>query len=348
MAQNRDLRFEALDGLRLVCALWVMLSHFGPPPIHFTFGMFAGHALTIESMFKSVFCGTAAVVAFFIISGFCIHLPYVSGKTLAVKNFYVARLVRIGAPMIVAVTAAKVLPNGTYELDAVLWSLYSEILYYFGYPVILRVARKGGLPHLTAIAFLMALVVNLIPDDTHGYFWSNGIILTTLRGLPIWLLGCIIAQFYASSSRSPTSLRILGLAGVRQTLRVFIVLANAIALILHFLTPLHYKWSMLPFAILCALWIVAELEASASRTIFTRVAPLGRASYSLYLTHKLAIPVVAVMYSSLAGAQYWIALLCIAIILTNLMYFMVETPAHRLSRAIGRNWMKRQTDPVIT
>jgi len=72
----------------------------------------------------------------FIISGFCIHYPYVSGREFSVSAFYISRLTRIAIPMLAAIGISLFLPHGYTSLEAVLWSLYCEIVYYTIYPLL--------------------------------------------------------------------------------------------------------------------------------------------------------------------------------------------------------------------
>ena len=69
-------RYPVLDALRFVLVFWVAVGHYGMFPLFAAvnesvkFGHFLVHA------WNTIVSGTPAVLCFFVISGFCIHLPY--------------------------------------------------------------------------------------------------------------------------------------------------------------------------------------------------------------------------------------------------------------------------------
>jgi peptidoglycan/LPS O-acetylase OafA/YrhL len=77
-------RYAVLDALRLVLALWVTIGHFE------TFPLFAGVnearpvGRFLVHAWQSIVFGTPAVIVFFVISGFCIHLPYRGDRKMEV------------------------------------------------------------------------------------------------------------------------------------------------------------------------------------------------------------------------------------------------------------------------
>ena len=132
-------RVVGLDSLRFVLALIVVLGHGAAPSFTEEFLTRFPFLIIFAAIYNNVFVGQAAVMAFFVISGFCIHYPYAAGKKLKVQDFYIKRLWRIGIPAIVAL--------GIYELIfnlflGVLWSIVCEIIYYLLYPIILKYKTK--------------------------------------------------------------------------------------------------------------------------------------------------------------------------------------------------------------
>lgn len=81
-----------IDRLRAVAALSVVFAHIIGPQL--------------PGLAKYIFTGHPAVVAFFVISGFCIHTPYLR-KEMQVSAFWASRLVRIFIPVAVAVPLAQ-------------------------------------------------------------------------------------------------------------------------------------------------------------------------------------------------------------------------------------------------
>ena len=98
-ASSQGNRYPILDALRFVLALWVAVGHYGAFPLFAgvdtatRFGRFVTHA------WQSVVFGTPAVIVFFVISGFCIHLPFRGDKKLAVGRYYLRRYTRILIPV---------------------------------------------------------------------------------------------------------------------------------------------------------------------------------------------------------------------------------------------------------
>src|SRR4051812_16239854 len=90
-------RLKGLDSIRFVCALWVALNHVG---------FFNRAASPLPHFFQAAIGvlvnGPAAVIAFFVISGFCIHYPFRHGGSPFVPEYFCRRFIRIGIPMVIA------------------------------------------------------------------------------------------------------------------------------------------------------------------------------------------------------------------------------------------------------
>lgn len=127
-------RVRALDSIRFICAAIVMVGHYGfLPPDYFG----ASPPLIVkiaEVSLGLLFNGPAAVIVFFVLSGFVIHYPQRDRRShIVVRAFYARRLIRIGLPAIVA--AALYLASGvslSYPQFGVLWSVICETVYYLG------------------------------------------------------------------------------------------------------------------------------------------------------------------------------------------------------------------------
>src|SRR5665213_2837164 len=88
LSPNRRERYAVLDALRIVLAFWVVMGHLG------VFPLFAGMdpATRLGRIFvhgwSSLVCGVPAVIGFFVISGFCIHLPFRYDQDFSVGRYY--------------------------------------------------------------------------------------------------------------------------------------------------------------------------------------------------------------------------------------------------------------------
>jgi len=127
-------RLLGLDSLRFFAALWVMMRHGAMPPL--TEG--AGDESlpqTIDWIWRGAISGPAAVICFFVISGFCIHLPYANGKPFDLGEYALRRFVRLTLPMLAAVVLWRLFHGmGDFSKDWLAgipaWSIVAELVYY--------------------------------------------------------------------------------------------------------------------------------------------------------------------------------------------------------------------------
>ena len=139
----------------------------------------------------SAFNGPAAVIVFFVISGFCIHFP--NRQRFEVRSwrlYYARRYFRTLIPMTAALILAIPLkvPFGLFT-DSVLWSLLCEEIYYLIYPGLLSLRDRMGWRYLMALSWsasLFVLLTNIHTDIYPAYGWK----LNWILGLPCWLMGC--------------------------------------------------------------------------------------------------------------------------------------------------------------
>jgi peptidoglycan/LPS O-acetylase OafA/YrhL len=345
-SQNNKMHFDFLDGLRFMAAFWVAVCHFGAPPINLLLQTVLSeqHAMKLQGMFGSMFNGTMAVIVFFIISGFCIHLSYASNRRpLEISSFYCARFLRICLPMLCAIGISLLLPGGFEELKKVLWSLYAEMIYYAFYPAILAAIRRAGIYRPFALCLIVSFTISSIPDAHKGYFWTYGVAGTAVLGLPVWLLGCMLAE----KVTQPNQLAFFKSRAICQGFRCTVLAIAALTTHLHYNTFFHFKLSMLVVAPLCAVWLYSEFLQEKSFILFRFFSKAGQAAYSMYLMHMLALlslPFLVIQTNSLYRTP---ALLCIALVLTYAFYVIVERPAHRLALS-ARKWMKRKEEKTST
>jgi peptidoglycan/LPS O-acetylase OafA/YrhL len=106
-ASDRNIRYPVLDALRFFLAFWVVMAHFG------IFPLFAGVngatfvGRTLVHGWSSIVFGTPAVIGFFVISGFCIHLPFRNNAKLETGRYYARRYTRILIPLIGALFVSR-------------------------------------------------------------------------------------------------------------------------------------------------------------------------------------------------------------------------------------------------
>src|SRR5260370_747785 len=75
-ARARPSHYRILDALRFVLAFWVAIGHYGMFPLFAGADATSGYMRLLTRGWNTVVFGIPAVIVFFVISGFCIHLPF--------------------------------------------------------------------------------------------------------------------------------------------------------------------------------------------------------------------------------------------------------------------------------
>jgi peptidoglycan/LPS O-acetylase OafA/YrhL len=159
--------------------------------------------------------------------------------------------------------------------------------------------------------------------------WSQlGPILTALILLPVWLLGCVLAEQSGHLPQISPARAIWIWRGIAWA-------ASWLCEMLHFhggiSVPLTCAW----FGIVFYWWIRKEIQYGQYRSP-SRFLVLGGAwSYSLYLVHPPLLDYLGVLHlSNATSLPYWF-LSCLAVlILAYLFAILIEFPSHRLARKI--------------
>lgn len=312
-------RLPALDALRFLAALVVVVSHIGVP-------FFSAERGAVPSLLQQLvmffFNGPAAVMVFFVISGFCIHLPFVGESRLELRAFYLRRVLRLVLPLALWLPLALALKERSLSL-ASLWSLWAELIYYALYPALRRAVRRvgWGIVYAAALAIALAiLVLSPVREGIPGY----GPALSWALGLPVWLLGVRLAEQWSAQRLFP--LQAEELWGVRLAL----ALAGWGAAALH--------WKQVPdaltlnaFAWLAAYWLGQELLRAQKHPFPAWLVAAGAWSYSLYLTHigvGWSLVILLNLHPPFASALALTAALGFAWLYGR----FVEAPAHALAR----------------
>jgi peptidoglycan/LPS O-acetylase OafA/YrhL len=324
---------RGLDSIRALCALWVVMGHFGAPPIGWLVTKANLPGLIATGIYNNLTSGPAAVIVFFVISGFCIHYPQSHTLRLAAIPIYaVRRYARVGAPLLAAILIAQFLHvNLSLLTKTVMWSLVAELIYYTVYPALLFIRRaQHGWNMSIGVSFALALAV-AASDAGAGDYPSYGPRLNWLLGLPCWLLGCALAErVRGSESPVPASISI-------WHWRFLIFAAAALCSVLRFHSPIGYPWTLNVFAVLVVFWLFREIDRYRVIKPPSWLEWMGTWSYSLYLAHVLAHP----LFEMFAGSPRvtvgnWAAHMVFILICSYLFYLAIERPAHRAARSLAR------------
>lgn len=335
--------YHGLDTIRLICAAVVAIGH------HYSnFQIFESERYNrlISSGWDILWNGPAAVIVFFIISGFVIHAPHHQGKSFSTGEFYVKRSIRIVLPSI-AFMIAFVFPDIGKITEVswkatVLWSLICELIYYFLYPLLVRFNGRMHIP--LAISCVVTILIyyvyaDVFVDNRNYRALGYG---TFLVGFPCWLAGCWLAENLHRFGRlsalwiNATRVGIFAMAVVFKLAKTQLVglgLFTSSAFILNI------------FAIFATFWLGFELVRMLDRSGPAPFDRMGRATFSLYLVHPVAMRLFE-------GGDHGVGSLLLYLVVTGVMtyvfFLLCERPSHRLAhklgnRLVGRAPTERQT-----
>jgi len=326
-----------LDSIRFVCAFVVMLGHIGLLNDRLYGSARVGFAHLATGIYNALFNGPAAVIVFFIISGFCIHFPFRGTRALSRSSFYSRRFIRIVLPAAAFLLILRyVLRDNSSPQNTVLWSVICEMIYYLIYPALLYFRRRSSWLILiafasSAAAIIIAMHVGSLNAGLYGYIalgWSTWIV-----GLPCWLFGCWLAENYQSFAVLSTaqiwllraaiySLTVL-LELFRFHVNSFFLASNCILLDL--------------FAVPACFWLGYEISYASHHARSRVLEWAGGWSYSLYLVHPLVGPALSAIGLSLIveRPQTHFLLLILSLFASYGFFLLVERPSHRLAVAIA-------------
>ncbi len=331
MATSGRHEVKGLDTLRFVAAATVALSHGAAFPLTETIGKGGGWTHALTALNGVSFNGVAAVIVFFVISGFCIHHGPATGAPFRTLPFWTRRGVRILGPLIGSLVLAQVLGSAAKAaLGAVLWSVYCELIYYAVYPLLRVAFRRFGLGRVLIAASAISVAMIVAGWDDR-YYWSFPIWLTWILAAPAWLLGCLLAEKVAQGVRAPT------LGGI-WTWRLIVWAYAAVTVAVFFHAPIRvgYPALLFPFQWLAYFWILAEIGHFERTRVSALLEWCGRWSYSLYLVHNMAIAVTPI--SPTMPVQDWLVRLAAIAGGSLAFYAVVEAPSHWSARAASR-WL---------
>jgi peptidoglycan/LPS O-acetylase OafA/YrhL len=334
-------QIRALDGLRGVAALMVMMSHFNLMVPRFL------HGAARDS-------GHAGVMIFFLLSGFLMGLLYLGrppGRHAAAQ-FLVRRGARV-VPLYLAVVLASFVVDAAgpqrawvYDVgrwdallshlllirgEGVLWTVPLEIQFYLLVPLIwLAYARA---PRITLAGLLAAIVaiylarlVYAAPDHSQ--------LARMMVGLPYFLAGLVLSRFIAPAT------------GGRRWDALFVAAAGGTLLLYPALMPAQLlgvaeHWFSPASLLLVSLLLVASVRSRLAERVLGSLSFLGRISYGIYLLHFVVIANL-VRFTPLHPKVYLLFALSLALVIAAAYaaHILIERPARD---AINR-WFDRRSE----
>ncbi|MBL8673791.1 MAG: acyltransferase [Rhodospirillales bacterium] len=329
-------RFDRLDALRFLAALWVALGHGAAPQVP---AAWIGDSVALHivvGLYKNLFNGQAAVIVFFLISGFCVHFPQRAGGAFDPVAHLLRRSFRLVPPMLAAMFAARALGIAPAAFDGIIWTLYAELVFYALYPVLLAVARRHGWGPVVLAAYALAFAT-LVAGQPTPFFDGMGMPATWALGLPCWLLGCLLADRLDAPNA--------GVAPARSratlwALRLAVIGAAVVCSALRFKTAIGHTWTLPVYALLAYLWLSRELvdarDAGGDGAFWRHCARAGTWSYSLYLTHLLVLLPGRALDAPAGVAT--VAAIPAMLVVAYAFHRAVERPSHEAARALAALW----------
>lgn len=294
--------------------------------------------------------GGAAVFVFFVLSGFVLSLPFLRATPKSWRSYYPARLVRLYLPVWGAVALATVIiivvprdaqpgqsswvsaHDGPFDLSTVLgdltlvgtsfnnsalWSLKYEVTFSLLLPLYLLVA--GRLQNvLPAIAAALAALVICGAGAASFNSW--------MIYMPMFAMGVLMAVH---------RLRLLAIAGRTPSWAWAVIWAVALPLLWMPIAGIHRPPSVLvgaSLAVFIGLGCPVVIRVAETRV----VQMLGTLSFSLYLVHEPIVVTLTYLWPTFQGVGLLVLALPLSLAVAWAFFRLVESPAHGLSKAIGR------------
>jgi len=281
--------------------------------------------------------GAWGVGIFFVLSGLCIHLPLARKMALGappqidapsyfrrrLRRIYPPHLIALGLSAVVAAAlplahivvhpmisapafrqlAAHLLmvhtfvPSAFYSINHVLWTIAVETHFYLLYPLLLAARRRIGTGTLCVVLLGISLALRM----TGKVFAFDAEMKLILERNFVcrfweWTLGCWLAERIVNRGIELTpNLRAL-LGGLLVTYAISLGLRN--------LLPYGGIWSGTLMPLLFALALTAACGLAAQPDSF--LVRVGKASYSLYLVHPIALSIALVTTRAAGITSAWI------------------------------------------
>jgi peptidoglycan/LPS O-acetylase OafA/YrhL len=329
-------RVRGIDSLRFVAAMWVAFGHGAWIPARQLLQGTGSFGQLISAAIGVMFNGVAAVIVFFVISGFCIHLPYVGAERIALREYFIRRYLRTGGPLVAILLIGQLWsdPAGR-AVHQVLWTVYCELAYYTLYPPLFVLFRRYRLWHLIAVATAISSLL-IVTHWSYLRQWEFGT-LAFLVAYPPWLLGCLLADKLKKAELTQSKVSIWYWRGGAWLYSVLSEIA-----VFHSPIRIGYSASLLLFSFYCYFWLQQELLGWRTRAPLHWLESAGGWSFSVYLVHKIVITEFVELRLPISPLLNWALLFAAVLGVSYLFYLVIERPAH----AAARRWARSLRRPA--
>lgn len=340
---DREEHFKALDGLRGLAVLIVLLSH--ASNLGFMFADFLN--------FQKI--GKIGVYLFFVLSAYLldrqIAIAFITRQAgrLFWKNYFLRRFLRIyplytvsllfflaitwiGFPTVIQTFEDVAWHMMLLRGESIFWSIPVEFKYYFFSPLVMFVCHRYLKWSIQPIfIFFLILTATAVYIEL-----SRGLpVVSTLRYLPLFLAGTFFSIAELLNKRSKPSLMSalsVDFLGVVAFALILLSVPYYFHLAFDRQVDFHHSVFYLPYAIV---WTTLLLAAKGGKGFIRRVLSfkplrfLGAISYSLYLFH---MPVLQFLQadSGIPHSMKIYLFFIISIFISMLTYAIIEVPLSRI------------------
>ncbi|WP_345186733.1 acyltransferase [Microbacterium panaciterrae] len=359
----RHQRLAALDGIRGVAAVIVVLSHalltttIGDSYVAVLRGTGSDPAavLLADTPLRYLFMGNEAVVIFFVLSGFVLTLPMLRGRGLDLWAYYPRRVLRLWLPVAASVILAAAViiltrqtPSGALSAWVKQYSfanldprkILGAMMVITGDPVINNPLWSIKWEMLFSLLLPVAFLITLRVTRNYWLVIIAAAIVSSIgepatvlgvKYMPMFLAGCVVAKIvHTRTTPAPAS---------RAWLMVFggaaLIAVPDLARVVHL--PGLVQATAYAAVTVGAAMIIAGLTIPSGVTAAFASRPfrfLGRISFSLYLVH-VPILIGAVHLMPSHPNEILFASIPTAFVIAVLFTLYVEEPAARLARRVG-------------
>lgn len=339
---NKKEHFKALDGLRGIAVLLVLLSHSSNANIFFH------EFLNFQRI------GKVGVYLFFVLSAYLldrqIALAFMTKKSSKGywKNYFLRRFLRIYPLFVIALflhgslifVGIKTVIDKIIDIplhmvlvrgEGIFWSIPVEFKYYFISPLIMWLCHKflKWDKMKLLFGFLIVLFASIIIELIYHLP-----LVSTFRYFPFFLVGTFISIFellYKDKIKLLTSPRIYNIIGIVALTIIIITIPFYFEKIFGFEVNFHSSIFYLPYSVI---WGIILITSKYGKGILNKVLEfkplrfIGSISFSIYLFHMLFLNFVK--YSSIPSDLQIYVFFMLTIIFSSITFLIIERPLSKI------------------